>query len=334
LFIFGNRFRVSMFIKPKCLFFYFVIVLMSSSALAQDSLQIKQFKTNIIRMDKIMSKTGGSLEHLKVIHRQLKESAEVNQSEYNSMKKRYDEYIFNERILYIGEMNKMHEIERALVSLAILEQEFPDDKQVKDLSKVTKEATTERLKKNLKESKTSFTIEPSLSVFTIGKPLEEFTFFQSPGVNLMYGLGLYKVFNVHESYRRGFKKKFAYSQIGLKLDYFNGKGESINEEVTLGYINPQVSFIANRSLGLDIGYALIQKTTLPVDKGLCSFNLNAEFPIDFLSLGLNARVLTDFNEVNHIQYGLSLKYIFKLGNQLNQADLDSIQKSIETISIK
>jgi len=264
----------------------------------------------------------------------LKESAEVNQSEYNSMKKRYDEYIFNERILYIGEMNKMHEIERALVSLAILEQEFPDDKQVKDLSKVTKEATTERLKKNLKESKTSFTIEPSLSVFTIGKPLEEFTFFQSPGVNLMYGLGLYKVFNVHESYRRGFKKKFAYSQIGLKLDYFNGKGESINEEVTLGYINPQVSFIANRSLGLDIGYALIQKTTLPVDKGLCSFNLNAEFPIDFLSLGLNARVLTDFNEVNHIQYGLSLKYIFKLGNQLNQADLDSIQKSIETISIK
>jgi len=307
---------------------------MSSSALAQDSLQIKQFKTNIIRMDKIMSKTGGSLEHLKVIHRQLKESAEVNQSEYNSMKKRYDEYIFNERILYIGEMNKMHEIERALVSLAILEQEFPDDKQVKDLSKVTKEATTERLKKNLKESKTSFTIEPSLSVFTIGKPLEEFTFFQSPGVNLMYGLGLYKVFNVHESYRRGFKKKFAYSQIGLKLDYFNGKGESINEEVTLGYINPQVSFIANRSLGLDIGYALIQKTTLPVDKGLCSFNLNAEFPIEFLSLGLNARVLTDFNEVNHIQYGLSLKYIFKLGNTLGQEDLEGIQKSIETISIK
>ena len=162
----------------------------------------------------------------------------------------------------------------------------------------------------------------------------EFTFFQSPGVNLMYGLGLYKVFNVHESYRRGFKKKFAYSQIGLKLDYFNGTGQSINEEVTLGYINPQVSFIANRSLGLDIGYALIQKTTLPVEKGLCSFNLYAEFPVDFLSLGLNARVLTDFNEVNHIQYGLSLKYIFKLGNKLNQADLDGIQKSIETISIK
>ena len=323
-----------MHFRPKSLFFYLVIVLLPSTAWSQDSLKIKQFNANIIRMDKIMSKTGGSLEHLTVIHRQLNESADVNPSAFNSMDKRYDQYVFNERILYIGEMNKTHELERALVSLAILEQEFPDNKQVKDLGVGTKLITTERLIKNLKESKTSFTIEPSLSVFTIGKPLEEFTFFQSPGVNLMYGLGLYKVFNVHESYRRGFKKKFAYSQIGLKFDYFNGSGQSINEEVTLGYINPQVSFIANRSLGLDVGYALIQKTTLPVEKGLCSFNLNAEFPIDFLSLGLNARVLTDFSDVNHIQYGLSLKYIFKLGNQLNQSDLDGIQKSIETISIK
>ena len=323
-----------MHFRPKSLFFYLVIVLLSSTAWSQDSLKIKQFNANIIRMDKIMSKTGGSLEHLTVIHRQLNESADVNPSAFNSMDKRYDQYVFNERILYIGEMNKTHELERALVSLAILEQEFPDNKQVKDLGVGTKLITTERLIKNLKESKTSFTIEPSLSVFTIGKPLEEFTFFQSPGVNLMYGLGVYKVFNVHESYRRGFKKKFAYSQIGLKFDYFNGAGQSINEEVTLGYINPQVSFIANRSLGLDVGYALIQKTTLPVEKGLCSFNLNAEFPIDFLSLGLNARVLTDFSDVNHIQYGLSLKYIFKFGNQLNQADLDGIQKSIETISIK
>lgn len=311
-----------------------MIVLMSSTAWSQDSLKIKQFDANIIRMDNIMSKSGGSLEHLTVIYRQLKESADVNQSAFDSMTKKYDNYVFNERILYIGEMNKTHELERALVSLAILEQEFPDNRQVKDLSATTKAVTTERLEKNLKESKTSFTIEPSLSVFTIGKPLEEFTFFQSPGVNLMFGLGLYKVFNVHESYRRGFKKKFTYSQIGLKFDYFNGTGQSINEEVTLGYINPQVSFIANRALGLDIGYALIQETTLPVDKGLCSFNLNAEFPFDFLSLGLNARVLTDFNEVNHIQYGLSLKYIFKLGNKLSQADLDGIQKSIETISIK
>ena len=281
-----------------------------------------------------MSKTGGSLEHLKVIHRQLKELSNINEEAFNSMTSKYDDYVFNERILYIGEMNRTHELERALVSLAILEQEFPNNNQIEELAVITKQTTRERLQKNLKESKTSYTIEPSLSVFTIGKPLDQFTFFQSPGINLMYGLGFYKTFNMHESYRKGFKKKFTYSQVGLKFDYFSGTGESISEVVTLNYFNPQVSFIVNRSLGLDLGYALIQKTTLPVEKGLYSFNLNAEFPIDFLSLGLNARVLTDFGDVNHIQYGLSLKYIFKLGNTLNQVDLDSIEKSIKNINIK
>ena len=93
MFIFGSRFRVSMFIKPKSLLFYFVIVLMSSTAWSQDSLKIKQFDANVIRMDKIMSKTGGSLEHLTVIYRQLKESADVNQSAFDSMNKRYDKYV-------------------------------------------------------------------------------------------------------------------------------------------------------------------------------------------------------------------------------------------------
>ena len=99
-------------------------------------------------------------------------------------------------------------------------------------------------------------------------------------------------------------------------------------------MNPQFSFLFNRSLGFDFGYALISNSTLPVDNGLVSFNISKEFAFDFLSAGINARVLSDFDEVNQIQYGLSLKYTFKLGNKLTQSDLDGIQKSIETISLK
>ena len=320
--------------KCRGFILFISVFLFSSQAWAQDSLRIKRFSTTIDRMTKIMSKTGGSLEHLKVIYRQLEELSDVDGDAFNTLTSKYDDYIFIERIIYIGEMNKSHELERALVSLAILQQEFPENEDVKNLAVATKEITSQRLQKNLKESKTSFTIEPSISLFTIGKPLDEFTFFQSPGVNLMYGLGVYKVFNVHESYQRGFKKKFNFSQIGLKLDYFNGTGESISVPVTLNYLNTQISYIINRSLGLDLGYAAVLNSTLPVEKGLYSINLRGEFPIDFLSLGLNARILTDFGDVNHIQYGLSLKYIFKLGNTLTQTDLESIQKSIDRIDIK
>ena len=279
-----------------------------------------------------MAEPKGSLEYLKVVYRQIEEISEVDENAFALLTEKYNEYVFNERILYIQDMNKMHELERALVSLAILEQEYPENKQVKELGVITKQTTTERLKKNLKESKTAFTIEPYISIFTLGKPLNEFAFFKFPGVNLMFGAGIFKTFNVHEASRNAFKKRYTYSQIGIKLDYFSGESES--ENIALKYVNPQISFLFNRSIGCDLGYALISNSTLPVDNGLVSFNISKEFAFDFLSAGINARVLSDFDEVNQIQYGLSLKYTFKLGNKLTQSDLDGIQKSIETISIK
>ena len=308
------------------------VFIVSSLAWSQDSLRIKQFENNVIRMNNMMSESGSSLEHLKVIFRQLKENSDIDENAFASMTQKYDDYVFNERILYIEEMNKTHELERALVSLAILQQEYPENKRVKELGVITKQTTTERLKKNLKESKTAFTIEPYISIFTLGKPLNEFAFFKFPGVNLMYGVGIFKTFNVHEASRNAFKKRYTYSQIGIKFDFFSGESES--ENIALEYMNPQISFLFNRSIGFDLGYALISNSTLPVDNGLVSFNISKEFAFDFLSAGINARVLSDFAEVNQIQYGLSLKYTFKLGNKLTQSDLDGIQKSIETISLK
>lgn len=308
------------------------VFLASSLAWSQDSLRIKQFENNVIRMNNMMSESGSSLEHLKVIFRQLKENSDIDENVFASMTQKYDDYVFNERILYIEEMNKTHELERALVSLAILQQEYPENKRVKELGVITKQTTTERLKKNLKESKTAFTIEPYISIFTLGKPLNEFAFFKFPGVNLMYGVGIFKTFNVHEASRNAFKKRYTYSQIGIKFDFFRGESES--ENIALEYMNPQISFLFNRSIGFDLGYALISNSTLPVDNGLVSFNISKEFAFDFLSAGINARVLSDFAEVNQIQYGLSLKYTFKLGNKLTQSDLDGFQKSIETISLK
>ncbi len=308
------------------------VFLASSLAWSQDSLRIKQFENNVIRMNNMMSESGSSLEHLKVIFRQLKENSDIDENAFASMTQKYDDYVFNERILYIEEMNKTHELERALVSLAILQQEYPENKRVNELGVITKQTTTERLKKNLKESKTAFTIEPYISIFTLGKPLNEFAFFKFPGVNLMYGVGIFKTFNVHEASRNAFKKRYTYSQIGIKFDFFSGESES--ENIALEYMNPQISFLFNRSIGFDLGYALISNSTLPVDNGLVSFNISKEFAFDFLSAGINARVLSDFAEVNQIQYGLSLKYTFKLGNKLTQSDLDGIQKSIETISLK
>ena len=323
----------------KSIFLIFLMCALSMNNWAQDSTRLLVYQNHVSKMDEIMSKDGGSLEHLKVIYDQLKEIYEKEEllSESGSLETltdRYNTYELRERARYIDIMNKNYELKKALVSLEVIEKKFPKEQLVNDLATATREKASKTLYKNLKESRTSYTIEPSLSLFSIGKPLREFTFFQSPGINLMFGLGAYKIFNVHESYRRGFKKYYKYSQIGLKIDYFNGDGESMDENVKLNYLNSQISFMFNRSFGLDLGYVAIINSTLPADKGLFSANICAELPLDFIGLGLNARVLSDFSNVYHIQYGLSLKYIFKLGGSLKPQDTKSINTAIDNINIK
>lgn len=284
-------------------------------------------------MNTFMSKEGSSLEHMKVVLRQLKELSDVDEAAYAHIAKKYEGYVFNARIIYVGEMTKLHELERALVSLAILDQEYPGNKQVQDLSLITKTNTSERLQKNLKESRTSYTIEPSLSVFTIGKTAKEYSFFDSPGLGMMYGLGGYKIYNVHEQNRKVFKRNYSYSQIGLKLDYFHGQDSVGTEHVSLDYLCTQISWIMNRSIGLDLGYTAMLNTTLPTDKGFFTANLSANFPINFMSFSVNARLLSDFDEIFHIQYGFSLKYIFKMGKKISQTEIDAINTSIDNINI-
>lgn len=319
-----------LYLLPFILFF-------STTVFTQDSLRIEQFNKTADRMNTFMSKEGSSLEHMTVVLRQLKELSDVDEAAYTHIAKKYEDYVFNERIIYVGEMTKLHELERALVSLAILDQEYPGNKQVQELALITKATTSKRLLKNFKESRTSFTIEPSISVFTIGKTAKEYSFFDSPGLGMMYGLGGYKIYKVHEQDRKAFKRIYSYSQIGLKLDYYHGKNSKYLIPVSLNYLCTQISWIMNRSIGLDLGYTAMLNTintTLPADRGFYTANLSANFPIDFISFSVNARLLTDFDATYHIQYGFSLKYIFKMGKKVSQTEMDTINSSIDNINIE
>ena len=151
---------------------------------------------------------------------------------------------------------------------------------------------------------------------------------------MLYGLGLYKTFGVYEKYNKGFNKKFNYSQVGIKVDYFHGKDSVGTEEFMLNYICPQLSLVLNRSIGIDLGYTAMLNTSLPTEKGFFTTNLSINFPIRFMSIGANARFMSDFDQVYHIQYGLSLKYMLKLGKKADQSEIDAINTSIEELNIK
>ena len=85
-----------------------------------------------------MSKKGHSLEHLTVVHRQLKEFSDVDPERYKSISEQRISYNLSERIRYINVKSKTFDLKQALVSMTILKQEKPQNEMVQALETKTK----------------------------------------------------------------------------------------------------------------------------------------------------------------------------------------------------
>ena len=54
--------------------------------------------------------------------------------------------------------------------------------------------------------------------------------------------------------------------------------------------------------------------------------------MDFLSLGVNARLLSDLSENHYLHYGLTLKYNLKLGTKVTEQELSKIDVDLKNIN--
>ena len=298
-----------------------VVALISlNSVSAQDSLRVEKFNVLALRVQKMMSKKGHSLEHLTVVHRQLKEFSDVDPERYKSISEQRISYNLSERIRYINVKSKAYDLQQALVSMTILKQEKPQNEMVQALETKTKSKAQKVLLKNLTEKQVNYTFEPAISLYTLGKPPSEFAFFNSSGMDVMFSLAGYKTFNLRPSKKIGAKQNYVFSQAGLKVDYF------------YGMLIPQLSTMFTQTSGIDLGYAFnFGNKQTEVD--FYSINISAYYPMDILSIGLNARILSDFKENHFLHYGISLKYNLKLGPKVTDAELKSIENNIENINI-
>jgi hypothetical protein len=268
----------------------------------------------------MMSKKGHSLEHLTVVHRQLKEFSDVYPERYKSISEQIISYNLSERIRYINVKSKAYDLQQALASMAILKQEKPQNAMVQELEIKTKTKAQKVLLKNLTEKQVNYTFEPSISMYTLGKSPSEFAFFNSPGMDVMFSLAGYKTFNLRPSKKIGAKQNYVFSQAGLKVDYF------------YGMLIPQLSAMFTQTSGIDLGYAF-NFSDKQTEVDFYSINIAAYYPIDILSIGLNARILSDFKENHFLHYGISLKYNLKLGPKVSASELKSIENNIENINI-
>jgi len=310
--------------KQSCKIVFFAALFMINTAAAQDSLRTEKFNELFGRVEKMMRKKGNSPELLTVVHRQLSEYADVNPEEFNKISERLTRYILKERIRYIEIRSREYNLQQALVSIAILENEKTDNIEVQKLSTKTKKKAHNVLLKNITESRVNYTIEPSISYYTWGKNPSEFAFFNATGMGIMYSLAGYKTFNLKPSKKVGERQFYTYSQAGLKVDYFNGM------------LIPQLSALFRQTCGIDIGYAFNfsnPQKEVPEGINLFTINIAAYYPINQVSIGLNARILSDLSDNHFLHYGITAKYNLKLGKKVSDKELKVIKSVIQKINI-
>ena len=129
-------------LKQSCKIAFFAALLLLNTAAAQDSLRTEKFNELASRVEKMMRSKGNSLEHLTVVHRQLSEYADVNPEEFKKISDKRLRYNLKERIRYIEMRSRGYNLQQALVSMAILENEKPDNAEVQKLAIKTKKKHT------------------------------------------------------------------------------------------------------------------------------------------------------------------------------------------------
>lgn len=286
---------------------------------AQDSTSIDKFNSLALRIQKMTKKKGNSLEHLNVVYSYLSEYANANKSAFKDLTIQKENYCLSERMRYVARHSRGHRLEQALSAVAKLSDENPQDTRVASLDIDTKKRAQKLLEKNITDRNARYTLEPSLGFYTLGKKPNEFAFFRSETVNVIFGLAGYKTLGLKKTNKIASKQKYTYSQIGIKMDYFNGM------------LIPQLSGFYNRFVGIDLGYA-INIDTQQNTSSFYNLNIAAYYPMDFISIGVNARFLSDFIDEHFMHYGLSLKYNLKLGPKVSKSEQNQIKKNIENMN--
>ena len=186
-------------LKQSCKIAFLAALFLLNTAVAQDSLRTEKFNELASRVEKMMRSKGNSLEHLTLVHHQLSEYADVNPEAFKKISDKRLRYNLKERIRYIEMRSRGYNLQQALMSMTILENEKPDNAEVQKLSIKTKKKAHNALLKNITDSRIGYTIEPSVSYYTWGKNPSEFAFFDSPGMDVMFSLAGYKTFKLRPS---------------------------------------------------------------------------------------------------------------------------------------
>jgi hypothetical protein len=253
-----------------------------------------------------------------------------NESDYALLKSRVDHVLLPIDIKYARSDIYNKKYREAVQKMNTIKENYTYDKNIEKLEDYLDRKLFSSKKRTLLKTKpTWFSLEPSISMYTSEVNLKSMTDIRN--VNPVYGLGFYVKLNNTEKSTNDGKSNFQFSQLGLKMDYRDPNYTYLKDTSFTSnspYFNTQLSFIYRKTLGFDAG--LMSFSNSPGDfSNLYSFTGSVYIPMSFISIGVNARIITDFMSTNPLfQMGATLKFNFGLYKSFNSRDKEEIRSQV------
>lgn len=253
-----------------------------------------------------------------------------NESDYALLKSRVDHVLLPIDIKYARSDIYNKKYREAVQKMNTIKENYTYDKNIEKLEDYLDRKLFSSKKRTLLKTKpTWFSLEPSISMYTSEVNLKSITDIRN--VNPVYGLGFYVKLNNTEKSTNDGKSNFQFSQLGLKMDYRDPNYTYLKDTsftFNSPYFNTQLSFIYRKTLGFDAGLMSFSKS--PGDfSNLYSFTGSVYIPMSFISIGVNARIITDFMSTNPLfQMGATLKFNFGLYKSFNSRDKEEIRAQV------
>ena len=288
----------------------------------------KEFMAVEDNISKLLSYKKVNAEQLRALINELKIYKDADIKKYESLYAKSEEKLidYDFKLIRSDVYNKKYL--EALARIPSLKYNYSKHKKIDKVESYVENKMYSNFKKELLIKRPHrFNLELtflSMSPLLLQDQLGAFTI---TNLSMQYGTGLYKRINIKQKY----SNKYSFSTIGLKYNFLDGINTFNNDSSQISplfsYHNPQISFGYRKTLYFDIGVISqnFKNITRPeVFEGSFSFYL----PINFVSLGLNSKIITDFKTKSRYQIGAGIKLNFGFNKKFNRLDKEELNTRI------
>jgi hypothetical protein len=292
--------------------------------------QSNKFHETSEKIENLLKYKEKSPSQLRTLLSELKNYSLGNEASYNQLKMRVNNYLMPIEIKLARSDVYNRKFKEAVNKMKEIKINYSYDKDIEKLESYIDRKLFLYHKRTMLNHKSSwFSLEPSLSMYTSEVDLKDFT--QVVNLNPVYGLGFYVKFNKNKKISSEKRTSFAFSQIGLKVDYRDVNYIVLKDTSSYfkasPYVNYQLSLLYRKTLGLDAGIVSYLNNGTFTN----NYSLTGSFyiPIHFMSIGLNARLITDFKSpVPLFQLGGTLKFNIGVYKPFSLRDREEVKSQV------